>query len=506
MLDGFWAKAALNSGIVVLGVAALSLLLAVPSAWLLERTDLAGKRFLERVFPLAYALPSYLMAIAWILLANPRVGWINLLARRFFDIDTLIDIYHLGGVIFVEASVLFTILFFSFRAGLRQLDPSLEEAARLAGASGAQVFWRITLPLLRGHLAAGLLAVALASLASFGVPAMIATPARRFVLTTAIYTRLQEGSSAAFGQALWVAIEMAALTLVLVVLGGWWRRPQSTLVGGKARPPTLVELGRWRRPLAVAMGGLWSVLVALPLLALVLSSFLRQPGQLRLDNFSLRAWHYVLFSLDEFRRALLNSLLTASLAACLVVLLALGVAIAQWRGAMQQRRWLGRSGRLLEHAGLLAYSLPGTVLALVLIVLLGRGRWADTLALLILAYGIKYLTLGIQTLRPSALAIDRSLIEAAQLAGARFSQRLWRVWIPLLRGPLAAALLLVFMPCFSELTMSILLHGPGTETLGVVLFNLQEYADRSSAAVVGTLLLLVILAFRALAQRLMPEA
>lgn len=506
MLDGFWARAAINSGIVVVGVAALCLLLALPSAWLLERTDLAAKRFLERVFPLAYALPSYLMAIAWILLANPRVGWLNLLARRFFDIETLVNIYHLGGVIFVEASVLFTILFFSLRSGLRQLDPSLEEAARLAGASGAQVFRRITLPLIRGHLAAGLLAVALASLASFGVPAMIASPARRFVLTTAIYSRLQEGSSAAFGQALWVALEMAALTLALVILGSWWRRPQNALVGGKARRPAAVELGAWRRPLAACMLALWSILVALPLVALVLSSFLREPGQLRLDNFSLRAWHYVLFSLDEFHRALRNSLLTAGLAAGLVVLLALGVAIAQWRGALQQRRWLGIGGRLVEHAGLLTYSLPGTVLALLLIVLLGRGRLADTLALLVLAYGVKFLTLGIQTLRPSALAIDRSLIESAQLAGARFGQRLWRIWIPLLRGPMAAALLLVFMPCFSELTMSILLHGPGTETLGVVLFNLQEYADRSSAAVVGTLLLLVILAFRSLATRLLPES
>ena len=77
-----------------------------------------------------------------------------------------------------------------------------------------------------------------------------------------------------------------------------------------------------------------------------------------------------------------------------------------------------------------------------------------------------------------------------------------RIWLPLLRAPLFAAALLVFMPCFSELTMSILLYGPGTENLGVVLFNLQEYADRSSAAVVGTLLLIVVVVLRLAAGRL----
>lgn len=105
-------------------------------------------------------------------------------------------------------------------------------------------------------------------------------------------------------------------------------------------------------------------------------------------------------------------------------------------------------------------------------------------------------------MRPSAFLVDPSLIESAQLAGAGYFQRLWRIWLPLLRAPLFAAALLVFLPCFSELTMSILLYGPGTENLGVVLFNLQEYAARSSAAVVGTLLLVVVLLFRAIAGRL----
>lgn len=503
MTSEFWIDAARNSAFVVLGVTAFSLAVAVPSAWLIERTDLPGARWLHRVFTLSYALPSYLLAIAWVVLANPSVGWLNLLAKRLFGVERLVSIYSLWGVVFVEASVLFTILFFGVWSGLKQMDPALEEAARLAGASPLQVFRRITVPLLGGNIAAGLVAVALASLASFGVPAMIGTPARKYVLTTAIYARIQEGSVHAFDEALLIALELAAVTFALVLLAGAFsKRRKVGLVAGKASRPALVELGRWRIPVAVVLYGLWGGMVCLPLLALVVSSFFAQPGVFAWDNLSLRAWRYVLFTLDEFHRALINSLLTAVAAALVVAAAALAVAIVQWRGHFQGKKLQGLLGILGERAALFCYSLPGTVLAIGLIIVLGRGRFADTLVILVVAYVLKYATLGVQTVRPTALLVDPSLVEAAQLAGARQGARLRRIWLPLLRAPLFAAVLLVFLPCFSELTMSILLYGPGTETLGVVLFNLQEYADRSSAAVVGTLLLAGVVVLRTVAGRL----
>ena len=433
--------------------------------------------------------------------SEKQFSYINQLARQILGVEEWISIYHLGGVIFIEASVLFTILFLSFGAGLRQLDPALEEAARLSGASPFQVFRHITAPLLGRHISAGAVAVALASLASFGVPAIIGTPGRQFVLTTAIYSKLQEGSEAAFREALVIAVEMSVLTLALVLLAGRFRDRRHRMTTGRAKPPAPIRLGRWRLPLAATLWMVWGLLMALPLSALVLSSFFAEPGVLRLSNLSLRAWNYVLFSLDEFHSALWNSLLTAGAAALVVAGLSILLAIAQWRGQHQNRpglRVLGSSG---EHFALFCYSLPGTVLALGLIILFSRWSVSNALALLVVAYAVKYSTLGLQTVRPSAFLVAPALIEAAQLSGAGFFQRLFRIWLPLLRGPLFATTLLVFLPCFSELTMSILLHGPGTETLGVVLFNLQEYADRSSAAVVGTLLLGVILCLRAASRR-----
>ena len=504
MVSDFWLDAAWSSALIVLGVTALSLLLAVPAAWLIERTDLLGAALLDRVLTLTYALPSYLLAIAWVVLANPAVGWINRFAG-VLGAERAVSVYNLGGVVLVEASALFTILFFGVGAGLRQMDPALEEAARLAGASPIRVFFTITAPLLKGHLGAGLVAVALASLASFGVPAILGAPARRYVLTTAIYAKIQEGGAEAFREALLVSLGLAAVTLGLIVVTSRWSKRRIALVGGKASRPARIELGRWRRPLAALLFAVWGGLVLLPLAALVTSSFLAEPGVLSWSNLTLRSWRHVLFSLDAFRAALANSLAVAALAAVAVIAVSGLTAVAAWHGRYQDRRGLGRFGATTENGALFFYSLPGTVLALCLLIVatrLGRLGLVDTLAILVIAYVVKYATLGLQTVRPAALLIDPSLIESAQLAGAGWAQRTGRIWLPLLRPALFAAGFLVFLPCLSELTMSVLLCGPDTETLGVVLFNLQEYADRASAAVVGTLLLALVVVLRLAARRL----
>jgi len=130
---------------------------------------------------------------------------------------------------------------------------------------------------------------------------------------------------------------------------------------------------------------------------------------------------------------------------------------------------------------------------------------ANTSFALVVAFVVKYMLLGLKTVEPAAFLVHPSLIEAAKLSGAGPFATLWRIWIPLLRPALLGAGLLVFMPCLSELTMSILLHGPGTENLGVLLFQLQEYADRASAAVIGTILLLTLFAFNFVAGRITRE-
>lgn len=498
-MTAFWADALLNSIWIVLGVTGVSLLISVPMAWLIERTDLPGARSLGRVLSLPYVVPSYLLAISWITLANPSVGWLKGLG---------FDIYGLGGIIFVEASALFAIVFLSFRAGLRSLDPALEEAARLGGASPLGVFFRITCPLLKNTIFASLIAVALASLASFAVPAMIGSPARVFVLTTGIFSLLKQGSLAAQSQALVIAVEMGLVALALVLVSRFFMREQASLLSGKSSRPALVRLGKLKPWLAIGAWTVWGLVAALPLVVLLLSSFMPDPGDSSFSGMSLKAWRYVLADLPGFWDAVANSLIVSSVAALLVLLVSIPVALLAWQGRYGKKRRLRALAAFFEDGALLSYSLPGTVIAVLLIFFAARFSFlglADTLSILVVALVAKYLTLGLRTLGPGALNVHPSLIEAAQLSGAGSVQRLWRIWLPLLKPSIFAALLLVLMPCVAELTMSLLLYGPGTETLGVSVFQLQEYADRASASVVGSLLLFLVLGFQVSAGRLLGE-
>lgn len=509
MTTEFWITALLNSLVIALGVSAISLLIALPMAWLVERSNLPGASMLGRLLSLPYVIPSYLLAISWITLANPSVGWINKIASQILGSETsLVNIYNLFGIIFIESSALFAIVFLAFRSGLRRMDPALEEAARLAGASPLRIFWSITCPLLKNTIIVSVIAVALASLASFGVPAMIGGPARIFVLTTGIFSMLKQGTLGAQGEAITIAIEMGLVAVVLVFVSRFFNKQQTSLVGGKTSRPALVDLGKYRIFGSVLAWGIWFLIALLPIAVLILSSFQSNPASLNFADFSFKAWEYVLFTLPDFRQSVTNSLFVSFIASTIVLVLSLTLALVSWQGYYSRKKRLRFVGALAEDAALLAYSLPGTVIAVLLIFFSTRFSFlnlSDTLGILVLALVVKYLTLGLRTLGPAAFLIHPSLIEAAKLSGASFPQRLLYIWIPLLKPALFAALLLVFMPSVSELTMTILLYGPGTETLGVTLFNLQEYADRASASVVGTLLLIVVVSFQFIAGRVMHE-
>ncbi|MBS1985494.1 MAG: iron ABC transporter permease [Bdellovibrionales bacterium] len=488
----YWISIALNTLGVMGGVTLFSAILALPLAWLLERSDLPAKNFFGRLFIMPYAIPSFLMAISWITLANPSVGWINLLAHSLTGRDEPVaSIYHLGGIIFVETSCVFSILLVSFRAGLKKLDPTFEEAARLAGAKPWRVFFSISIPLLKGPLFAGLVSVALASLASFGVPAMIGGPARVFVLTTGLYGLIKEGSPQALQQALLISGVVAIAALGLSIVAQRALGQQAAIVTGKAARPSLVSLGRGRAPLILLLSILVFVLVILPGAALIAASFQIQPGSFAREAWGFDAWKRVLLELPDFYTALRNSATASLLAALCIVVVAVVVEV------------LGRASRLRKHvegASLLLYSLPGTVLALLLILttsFVPGGRWlANGLGILVLAYALKYLMLGLRNVGSAVELVHSSLIEAARLAGAGRWQLLRRIWIPLLKSALMAAAVLCLVPCLSELTMSVLLYGPGTENLGVLLFQLHDYADRSSAAVVGTLVFVAVFALQ----------
>lgn len=483
-----------NTVTISLATVVVSLLVGLPLAWLVARTDLPARGRLRALLLLPYVVPPYLGAIAWINLANPTVGWLNRLADA-----PVLNIYTVPGIVWVLSQFFYTFVYLSALTALEQADPSLEEAARVSGASPLRVLTTVTLPLIRPAILSGAFLVFAAAAAAFGVPALIGTPGRIHLLTTRIYGYVKTGGleGASVAAALSAVLFLAAVT-TSALADRLAHARRITALTGKPAAPSRIRLGRWRWPAFVFASAVFTLTCLLPMLAIILTSFMQVVGRFEWSNFTLDKYRYVLLTRPDTARGFINSAVVSFGAATLAVVL--GTAIAYLRGHPRLRL---RGSRALDACVTLPYATPGTILALGLILLWSRPfRLTDTLWILLIAYLAKYLSFAVRALTTNVQQVDITLEEASRTSGAGFWTTIARIWLPLLKPAMLASWFLVFMPAFGELTMSVLLVGPGTQTVGTVLFDLQEYADPPSASVVAVLILTLVLGAYAAATRL----
>lgn len=480
-----------------LGAAALALGLGTPLALLLYRTDLPARGGFSSLLALPSAVPPFIQAMGWIALANPKTGLLNQLLGI-----PLFDIYSATGIAWVNGIAGLPLVVFAGRAALARIDPALEEAARVSGAGPLRTLVSVTVPLALPALLSGAALVCVVSAASFGVPYLLGTSASppTAVLTTRIYGLVLVGGESALARAIGLSTLLLVLaTIVLAAnqrLGGAGRVRLSSGKGIAIRP---LRLGTYRSPTGALVAGMVGVLVLLPLLAVVLASIQTTPGApISPDSFTISHWTAVLAQ-PRTSQAFATSLLLAAATAAVVCAAGLAISVLRRRG--------GALGRVLETVSSWPYAVPGTVLAMALLVAFSRDlrltlfdrfavvlTLADSLWLLLLAYASKELAVGTRTTGEGLAQVDPSLAEAARVSGAGPARAFFDATLPLLRPALAATFLLVFLTTVSELTMSVLLIPPGTELVGTLLFELQSYADPAAAAVVACAFVGVVVA------------
>jgi iron(III) transport system permease protein len=484
-----------------LGAAVFALVTGGPLAILLFRTDLPFRGAFTVLFTLPSAIPPFIWGMGWLLLASPRAGYLN----RMLGEGTL-DIYGAAGIAFVEGLSGLPLVLLAGAAALRRVDPALEEAARVCGASPVRALLATTVPLSMPSLLSGAVMVFLMTASAFGVPYILgvsASPPTR-VLTTRIYELILLGGEDNLAR----AVMLAAVLLVFTPLALWtnWalgRSGRVRLSAGKGVSPRPFPLGRARSVATVAVGAAGALLVLLPLGAVVLTSVQRSFGaELAWDSLTLMHWSGVLFE-PRTLRAAGRSLLLAAGAGVLVCAFGLAGAVL--------RRQFRRFGAGLEALAVWPYAVPGTVLAIALLIAFSRDlrfvlldRVAFVLALahtpwlLLIAYAGKYLALGTRNSSEALAQVDPSLAEAARVSGAGPLRAFLDAPLPLLRPALAAAFVLAFLACATEITMSVLLVPAGSEVLGTLLFELQSYADPSAAAVLACAFVALVLLGQAL--------
>lgn len=474
-----------------LGVMVASVLITFPLAWLVGRTDLPGKKFYRTVLVASYMIPPYVGAIAWVQLLNPSVGYLNDILRFCFGLETApFDIYTMWGLGWVLTLFYSPFAFITISRAMEKMDPTLEEAARISGAGPLRTLFDVTLPLTAPSILAGGLLVFIAAGSCFGIPAIVGMPGNIEVMTTRIVTFVYMGDDKGIRDATALAVSLMVVANALLFGMSWLLgRKDYTTISGKSTRPNIVELGKWTWLAELFVGGYAFISVILPLGSVVMTSFLKSMSQAPgWDNFGIDAWIPVITS-SQYMESIWLSFVYGIVAACIGTLLAIFVAYLAVKTNVT-----GRS--LPDLLVVLGGSTPSIVIALALIITFSGNYGLNlysTMWILVVSYLVKYMTMSVRTIAASLSQVHISLEEAALNSGASWIRTCKDVIMPLVAPSIIAGWFLIFMPSFYELTMSNLLYGSDTKTMGVLLYELQTYADTQNASVLSVIILLIVL-------------
>lgn len=476
-------RALLNSIWISCATAAMCMALGTLLAFLVIRTDLPGKKTLRTLLVLPYALPSFFAAIAWIQLLGPQ-GYLARFCLEFFGGTTVPwNIYSAGGIVFVLTVHYFILVFITVAGALERMDASLEEAARASGANTYQIMRQITLPLVLPAIMAGGLLAFIGALANFGIPALLGMRARFFVLTTSIYYALAIPD---FGLATALSSMLVLVALVMMALQFGIQRGESrfTVISGKAVHPSELRLRAIRYPLFFLISAIVVFISILPIFSMVLTALMRYWGApISIANLTLGNFDYVL-KFETAQRAIMNSLFLGAVSATVAMFVGTIISYLHVKAKL-------RGSRALDFFATIPYAVPHTVIAIAMILAWSRPPVSlyGTLWIILVAYLAVYLPFAVRTTNSTLQQVHDSLEEAAKASGARLFPRLRDIILPLARPGMIAGWILVFMPALRELTVSILLYAYHTETIGVVVYNLQDAGYREIAAALASIVM-----------------
>jgi iron(III) transport system permease protein len=483
-----------NSLIFAIATAVTTFIMGALVAWVVERTDAPGAALFHTLSLLSFAVPGLLMAMAWIFVFSPNIGWGNAVLKSVFGLtEAPINIYSMAGMTWALASHYFPLAYLALGPALRVLDVRMEEAALMAGGRYPQVFTRVTVPLLRPAILSALLLLFVMGMASYEVPRLIGRPARIDVFTTDIQGAII-ATPPAFGVASALGLTLLAICVLAVL---FYRRATRhaeafATITGKGYRPTRVRLGRWRWPVALGTGAMFVLALGLPLLTLIWQSFFRnlaQPffssaAQATLDNYDF------ILRYPIFLAAVKTSVLLGAMAATIVAGLTFVMA---WIA----HRSLPRYGFILDALAFAPIAIPGVIVGAGILVayLMLPIPIYNTIWILLVAYVTLYLPYGMRFASSGITQIHRELEEVAAVSGAGLGRIFSRIILPLLAPVLLAGWIYVFVLAVRELGASIFLVGPGTHVLGTISLTMwEEGGSYGAVAALGVVQIVPLIA------------
>ena len=476
---------ALRNTLVTAGLSMVfGVMIAFPLAWLVGRTDMYGRKFFRTLFVMTYMVPPYVGAMAWLRLLNPRVGTLNVFLANLFGLsENPFNIYTIGGLVWVLTTFYYPYAFITISRAMEKMDPSLEEASKVSGASPLKTVMTVTFPIMLPSIVAAGLLVFVSAASCYGIPSIIGAPGQIDTVTTRIIDYVYVGSAEGLTDATTLAVSLMIIAnLVLYVSTFVCGKKQYITVSGKSTRPNIVELGKWRLPVTLLVSVFALIVVVIPFATVAMTSFTTNLGKpLSAANFTTRYWH-ILFTRKGILDTVKNSLISASVAATAGIVIS---CVMAWLLTRTQAK--GR--HIPDFLITVGSGTPSVVIALALIMTMS-GRFGiniyNTLTIMIVAYMVKYLLMGMRTVVSAMSQIHPSLEEAALISGAEWQRGFWDVTLPLIAPSVVAGWFLIFMPSFYELTMSTLLYSTDTKTIGYELFTYQTYHSQQTASAIAT--------------------
>ncbi|HEY5619637.1 MAG TPA: iron ABC transporter permease [Vicinamibacterales bacterium] len=471
------------------GTAVFSFVIGATLAWMNERTNTPFKTVFFALSLIPLVIPSILFTVAWILLASPQIGIVNLVLQGWLGLEEpLFDVYSLPGMIWVDGLHYSPMAFLLMSAAFRAMDPSLEESATMSGAGIFQVLRRVTLRLTWPAIVATILILFVRAIESFEVPALLGLPSGIVVFTAAIYQAVhrypsQIGLASAYAMALLV-ITSFGVYFVSRLSGQGSKYATMT---GKGFRPRLIDLGAWRWLTAAIFIVYFGLIVVMPFAVLLWSSFQRfysVPSMEALQNLTLDPYRFIL-DYPNLPRTVLNSVMLSFGAATVVMLVA---SVICW--IVVKTKYPGRW--LLDNVASLPIVFPGLVLGLSIMIFylnVDVGIYG-TIWIMLIAYITRFMPYGLRYSTTSMVQIHKELEESAAMCGASWTTTFRRVILPLLKPGLLAGWIYVMIVSIRELSTSILLYSPDTQVISIVIWELWENGQYVELSALGVLFIL----------------
>jgi iron(III) transport system permease protein len=485
-----------NSFVFATGSVLLALPIAVTFAWLIERTNTPLRNIAYALVIAPVAMPGMLLSMSWVLLMSPNAGVINKALMPLFGLEEApFNIYSIGGMIFTEGLRLVPTTFLLLVGAFRAMDPALEEAALVSGASKFITTRLVTLRVLMPAILTAAIYVFMTAIESFEIPGVLGLRNGILVFSSRIYyaTTSTYGGVPTYGEA--SALSTTYLLISIVLISLYQRSTRNSerfaTVTGKGYRPRLIDLGAWRYPALFFFMLYFCLAVFFPILIMFWASLIpyyQPPSAEALSVASFDSYKDLLGD-PEVRKAVWNTSILMLESAALATLLA---TIIAW--VVLRFHFIGR--RFLDVLTFLPHAIPSVVLALALMYVYLTFDFIPiygTPVIILVAFVTKYLPFSTRTLSASIIQIHKELEEAARVSGASLLTILRKIIIPLLLPTMAGVAIWVAVHAMRELSMALMLNSTSNNVISFLIWSHWEAGDLRHASALGVALILIML-------------